>query len=102
MRPSNDLEKKTPSDTYSRVQLVCRKVRTTIGIQSGPDAFDDESSLNITFLTILRVTEICSFVLVLEWKMGKETTDSLRLEFLRKVLANNFALSVKKTTPQSR
>ena len=101
MRPSNDLEKKTPSDTYSRVTLVCRKVRTTIGIQSGPDAFD-ESSLNITFLTILRVTEICSFVLVLEWKMGKETTDSLRLEFLRKVLANNFALSVKKTTPQSR
>ena len=27
MKPSNNLENKTPSDTYSRVQLVCEKVQ---------------------------------------------------------------------------
>ena len=27
MRPSNNLKKKTPSDTYCRVQLVCKKVQ---------------------------------------------------------------------------
>ena len=27
MKPSNDLENKTPSDTYWRVQLVCMKVQ---------------------------------------------------------------------------
>ena len=47
----------------------------------------------ITFLTILEVTEICSFKLVLEGKTGKETTHSSRLEFLEKFSANNFALS---------
>ena len=40
-------------------------LRTTTGIQSGPDAFD-ESRPVMTFLTILGVTEICSFRLVLE------------------------------------
>ena len=46
--------------------------RTTTGIQSGPDAFD-ESRFIMTFLTILGVTEIlCSFRLVLERKTGKE------------------------------
>ena len=45
----------------------------------------------MTFLTILRVTEIsCSFKLVLEGKTGKESS---RLEFLEKFSANNFALS---------
>ena len=48
----------------------------------------------MTFLTILGVTEIlCSFRLVLEEKTGKEILESLRLEFLEKLLANNFALS---------
>ena len=48
----------------------------------------------MTFLTILGVTEIfCSFRLVLEGKTGKEIPESSRLEFLEKVLANNFALS---------
>ena len=28
MKPSNNLEKKTPSDTYWRVQLACMKVQT--------------------------------------------------------------------------
>ena len=46
------------------------------------------------FLTILRVTEIlCSFRLILEATVCEEITDSSRLEFLEKFLANNFALS---------
>ena len=48
----------------------------------------------MTFLTILRVTEIlCSFKLVLEGKTGKKIPMSSRLEFLEKFSANNFALS---------
>ena len=67
--------------------------RTTTGIQSGPDAFD-ESRFAMTFLTILGVTEIlCSFRLVLEGKIGKEILESSRLEFLEKYLANNYHLS---------
>ena len=27
MKPSNNVENKTPSDTYWRVQLVCKKVQ---------------------------------------------------------------------------
>ena len=47
----------------------------------------------MTFLIILGVTEIlCSFKLVLEWKSGKEIPELSRLEFLKKFLANNFAL----------
>ena len=38
MRPSNNLENKTPSDTYCGVQVVWNG--TTTRIQSGPDAFD--------------------------------------------------------------
>ena len=68
--------------------------RTTTGIQSGPDTFD-ESRFVMTFSTILGVTEIfCSFRLVLEGKTGKkEIPQSSRLEFLEKFLANNIALS---------
>ena len=67
--------------------------RTTAGIQSGPDAFD-ESRFIMTFLTILGVMDIfCSFRLVLERKTGKDIPESSRFEFLEKFLANNFALS---------
>ena len=67
--------------------------RTTTGIQSGPDAFD-ESRFVMTFLTILGVVEIlCSLRLVLEGKTSKEIPESSRFEFLEKFLANNFALS---------
>ena len=67
--------------------------RTTTGIQSGADLFD-ESRFAMTFLTTLGVTEIlCSFRLVLEGETGKEIPQSPRLEFLEKFLANNFALS---------
>ena len=48
----------------------------------------------LTYLTILTVTEIlCSFILVLEWKAGKEIPESSRLKFLEKFIANNLALS---------
>ena len=67
--------------------------RTTTGIQSGPDTFD-ESRFVMIFLIILGVMEIlCSLRLVLEGKTGKEIPESSRFEFLEKVLANNFALS---------
>ena len=47
----------------------------------------------MTFLTILRVTEIlCSFTLVLQGKRGKGIPEFLRLEFLKKCFANNFGL----------
>ena len=69
------------------------------GIQSGSDT-PDESRFVITFLTILGVTEILSsFRLVLEGKTGKEIPKSSRLEFLEKILANNFALSDAEDTP---
>ena len=72
---------------------VSQFFRTTTGIQSGPDAFD-ESRFVMTFLTILGVMDIlCSFRLVLERKTGKEIPESSRFEFLKKFLANNFALS---------
>ena len=42
---------------------------------------------------LLGVTEIlCSFILDLEGKIGKEIPELSRLEFLEKILANNFAL----------
>ena len=98
MKPSNNLKNKTTPDTYWRVYLVCKKVqahnffRTTTDIKPGPDAFD-KSRFIITFLIILRVTEICSFRVVLEGKTGKEIPESSRLESLEKFSANNFALS---------
>ena len=53
------------------------------------------------FLTILGVTEVsCSFRLVLEGKTGKDIPESSRVEFLEKILANNFPLScVEGNTP---
>ena len=47
----------------------------------------------MTFSTILGVSEISSFKLVLEGETGKEISESSRLEFLEKFLGNNFALS---------
>ena len=67
--------------------------RTTTGMQSGPDAFD-ESRFVMPFLNILGVMEIvCSFRIILEGKPGKEIPESSTLEFLEMFLANNFALS---------
>ena len=67
--------------------------RNTTGIQSRPDAFD-ELRLVMAFLTNLGVTEIVySSRLVLEGKAGEKIPESSRLEFLKKFLGNNFALS---------
>ena len=71
-------------------QCVSKFCRTTTGIQSGSYAFD-KSRFIMTFLTILGVTEIFSFRLVLEGKTGKEIPESSRFEFLGKFSANNFA-----------
>ena len=67
--------------------------RTTTGIESGPNTFD-ESRFVMTFWTIWGVTEIiCSFRLVLEGQTAKKIPESSRSEFLEKFLANSFALS---------
>ena len=66
--------------------------KTTTGIQSGPDAFDN-SRIIMTFLTTSGVREICDFRLFVEGKTVKQTPESSRLEFLQKLSANNFALS---------
>ena len=48
----------------------------------------------MTFSTIFEVTEIlCSFRLVLEGKADKGMPESSRLNFFKKSLANNYALS---------
>ena len=47
----------------------------------------------MTFLTILGVTEICNFRLVLKRKTSKEVPESSRLEFKEKFSANNLDLS---------
>ena len=68
---------------------VSQFFRTTTGIQSGPDNLN-ESRVIMTFLTILRVTEmLCTFRLVVEGKTAKEIPESSKLEFLEKSLANN-------------
>ena len=56
MKSSNNLENKTPLDSYWRVQLVCKKVQahSFLGL---PDAFE-KSRFIMTFLTILGVTEV--------------------------------------------
>ena len=65
-------------------------LRTTTGIQSGPDACDESRFI----ISILGVKEIlCSFRLVLEGKAGKGIPESSTLEFLEKILSNSFALS---------
>ena len=77
MRPSKNLENKTPSDTLKSSAGMYESsgsqfFRTTIGIHSGPDAFD-ESRFVLTFLTILGVTEILRSVrFILEEKTGKK------------------------------
>ena len=67
--------------------------RTTTGIESGLEAFD-ESRFYMTFVTILGVIEtLCSFRLVIEGKSVKDIPEPLRLEFIETFSAKNFALS---------
>ena len=95
MRPSKNLEKK---DSFRHIMKSSDSMYESSGSQffritSEPDNFD-KSKFAMMFLTILWVMEIlCSLSLILEGKTGTEIPDSSRLEFLRKFLANNFALS---------
>ena len=99
MKPSNNLENKTPSDNYSRVQLVCEKVQAHSSLETLLEFNQDQMLLtNLrfvkTFSTILGVTEIlCIFRLVEEGKTGKEIPKLSRLEFSEKFSAINFTLS---------
>ena len=95
MRPSNNLENKTLSDTYWTGQLVCMKVQARSSLEPPLEYKQDQmpSRFVMTFLTILGVVEICSFRLVLERKTGKEIPESSKLELLKKFSGNNFALS---------
>ena len=101
MKPSNNLEKKTLSDFRHLLKSSANMYessgsqffRTTIGVQSGSDVFD-ESRFVVTFLTILGLMKIlCSFRLVLKRKTGKVILKSSKLELLEKLFANNFVLS---------
>ena len=96
MKPCNNLENKTPSYIYWRVQLVFKKVQGHSSVEPPLEYSQDQMPWKIivclTFLTILRVTEIlCSFRLVLEGETGKEIPESTRLvEFLEKILSKQF------------
>ena len=45
MRPSNNLENKTPSDTYKRVQLVCKKAQAHKSLEPPLDKNKDQMPL---------------------------------------------------------
>ena len=75
MRPFNNLERLFQTHIQESSASMYESsgsqfFRTTTGIQSGPDAFD-ESRFIMTFLTILEVMQLLhSFRLVLEGKTG--------------------------------
>ena len=77
MRPSNNLENETASDTYWIVQLVCIKIQAHSSIEPPPEYYQDQMPLTkfvMNLFTILGVTEIlCSFKLVLEHSSRKQT-----------------------------
>ena len=76
---SGNQENKAPLDTFWEVQLVRKKVQAhnSLELQSGSIGLRvfNESRLVVTILTILGVTEICCFRLVLGGKTCKEITD---------------------------
>ena len=45
MRPSNNLENKTPSDAYLRVQLVCKKVEADSSLEPPQKFSQDQTPL---------------------------------------------------------
>ena len=97
MRPSNNLENKPPSDTYWRVQLVCRKVQAHSSLEPLLKYNQDQTLLMnqglydpfnhlVSYRNMLSQTSC-------RRKTGKEIPKSSRQEFLKKFLANNFTLS---------
>ena len=98
MKPPNNLEIKTPSDTYCRVQLVCKNVHAHSTLEPPLEYNQDQTPLanqgSLILLTILGVIVIlCSFRSILEGKTGIEILESSKLESLRNFSASNFALS---------
>ena len=99
MKPSSNMENKTPSDTYWTVQLVCKKLQAHRFLEPeynhGQMPLTKEGSLwSLCSLAILGVTEIlCGFRLVLERKAGIKMPESSRLEFAEKFSGNSCALS---------
>ena len=76
MRPSYNLENKTLSDTYWRVQLVCTKIEAHSSLET-PSEYNQDQTLLMNqgflwpILNILGITKkLCSFRLVLERKKG--------------------------------
>ena len=95
MKPFNNLKKKTSSDTYWRVQIVCKKFQAHSSSEPQLEYNQDQTPLmnQISSGPLILGVNIFSFRLVLAAKSGKEIPKSSRLEFLGKFLANNFALS---------
>ena len=99
IKPSNNMENKTPLHTYWKVQLVCKKVPAHSSLEPPLEYNQDQMLLTNQgslwpFLTMSGVTErLYSFRLVLQEKTGKEISESWRLELLEKFSANNYALS---------
>ena len=97
MKPPNNLESKTPSDTYCRFQLVCKNVHAHSTLEPPLEYNQDQMPLanqdSLILLTILGVIVICSFRLILEGKTGIEILESSKLESLRNFSGSNFALS---------
>ena len=98
MRPSNNLENKTPSDTYWRVQLVCTKFQARNSLEPPLKYNQDQthlmnqSSSLWPFSPSWELLKYYAF-LILDGQTGKELPESSKLEFLEKFLKNNFALS---------
>ena len=99
MRPSNNLENTTSPDKFWRVQLVCTKVQVHSSIELPLQYYQDQTPMMPIkgryhfFNHIGSCRVLCSFRLVLHGKTSKEISESSRLEFLEKFLANNFAWS---------
>ena len=98
MKPSNNLENKTPSDTYWRVQVVFKKVQVQCSLeppleynQDQTDAF--HKSRFIMTYKHLRSYRNMQFQIISRRENSKEIPELSILEFLEKFSANNFALS---------
>ena len=97
MRPSNNLENKTLSDTYWKVQLVCMKLQAHSYLEPPLEYNQGLWYIKVyhelfNHLGSYRNTMQFQITAVLKGKTGKEIPESSRLVFLEKFLANNFGL----------
>ena len=89
MRTSNNLENKTPSEPIQ----AHSSLEPLLQYNQHQKPFMNQGLLWPFWPLSKLQKKISSFRLVLEGKTSKETSRSLNLEFLEKLLANNFALS---------